>query len=131
MKARGTAAITDWHRHMARKPNARVTHNAPPEPQPLPAVAGPAPIMLTGQRLALFDDVRARYVLDAATEAVLRNGCEALERAAQYAEQVNRDGGTFKDRFGAVRVNPAAALERDYRALGDRCLRQLAAMLEG
>ena len=56
---------------------------------------------------------------------------EALERAAQYSEQVNRDGGTFKDRFGAIRVNPAAALERDYRALGDRCLRQLAAMLEG
>ena len=43
----------------------------------------------------------------------------------------DRDGGTFKDRFGAIRVNPAAALERDYRALGDRCLRQLAAMLEG
>jgi hypothetical protein len=116
---------------MARKPNARVKHNAPPEPLPLPATAGPAPIKLTGDRLALFDDIRARYQLDAATEAVLRNGAEALERAAQYAEQVNRDGGTFKDRFGAIRVNPAAALERDYRALGDRCLRQLAAMLEG
>ena len=116
---------------MARKPNARVTFNAKPEPQALPASTGPAPLTLTGQRLALFDDVRARYVLDAATEAVLQNGCEALERAAQYAEQVNRDGGTFKDRFGSVRVNPAAALERDYRALGNRCLRQLAAMLEG
>ena len=116
---------------MARKPNARVTNNAPPEPQALPASSGPAPVTLTGERLRLFDDVRARYQLDAATEAVLLNGCEALERAAQYAEQVNRDGGTFKDRFGAIRVNPAAALERDYRALGDRCLRQLAAMLEG
>jgi hypothetical protein len=116
---------------MARKPNARVTFTAPPQPQPLPAVAGPEPLALTGDRRVLFDDIRTRYQLDAATEAVLRNGAEALERAAQYAEQVNRDGGTFKDRFGAVRVNPAAALERDYRALGDRCLRQLAAMLEG
>ena len=116
---------------MARRPNARVKHNAPPEAQPLPAAAGPAPIALTGQRLALFDDIRTRYALDSATEAVLRNGAEALERAAQYAALVDRDGGTFKDRFGAVRVNPAAALERDYRALGDRCLRQLAAMLEG
>jgi hypothetical protein len=116
---------------MARKPNARVTFNAPPQPQALPAVTGPEPLTLTGDRLRLFDDVRNRYQLDSATEAVLRNGCEALERAAQYAEQVNRDGGTFKDRFGAVRVNPAATLERDFRALGDRCLRQLAAMLEG
>lgn len=115
---------------MARRPNARVKFNAPPEPQALPA-SGPASMTLTGDRLRLFDDVRARYSLDSASEAVLRNGCEALERAAQYAEQVDRDGGTFKDRFGAVRVNPAASLERDYRALGDRCLRQLAAMLEG
>lgn len=116
---------------MPRKPNARVSFIARPEPQALPAGDAPAPLVLTGDRLRLFDDVRARYQLDAATEAVLRNGCEALERAAQYAAQVDRDGGTFKDRFGAVRVNPAAALERDYRALGDRCLRQLAAMLEG
>lgn len=116
---------------MARKPNARVTFNAPAESQPLPTIAGPAPITLTGERLHLFDDVRARYDLDAATEAVLRNGCEALERAAQYAAAVNETGGTFKDRFGGIKVNPAAALERDYRALGDRCLRQLAAMLEG
>ena len=116
---------------MARKQNARVKFTGKPEPQSLPASTGPAPVILTGDRLHLFDDIRARYSLDAATEAVLRNGCEAIERAAQYAEQVNRDGGTFKDRFGAIRVNPAAALERDYRALGDRCLRQLAAMLEG
>lgn len=116
---------------MPRKPNARVQHNAPPQPQALPAVTGPEPVTLTGDRLRLFDDIRARYRLDTATEAVLKNGAEALERAAQYAEQVNRDGGTFRDRFGSVRVNPAAALERDYRALGDRCLRQLAAMLEG
>jgi hypothetical protein len=116
---------------MPRKPNARVKFTAPPEPQALPPAAGPASVTLTGERLRLFDDVRNRYSLDAATEAVLRNGCEAMERAAQYAEQVTRDGGTFKDRFGSIKVNPAAALERDYRALGDRCLRQLAAMLEG
>jgi len=116
---------------MARKPNARVKFNAPPQPQALPAVTGPEPLILTGDRARLFDDVRGRYQLDAASEAVLRNGAEALERAAQYSALVNAQGGTFTDRFGAIRVNPAAALERDYRALGDRCLRQLAAMLEG
>ena len=116
---------------MTRKQNARVKHTAKPEPQALPASTGPSPVILTGDRLHLFDDIRARYSLDAATDAVLRNGCEALERAAQYSQLVNEQGGTFKDRFGSLKVNPAAALERDYRALGDRCLRQLAAMLEG
>lgn len=114
---------------MARKPNARAKHTAKPVPLSLPKAA-PEPVALTGPRLALFEEVAATYQLDAAMEAVLRNGCEALERAAQYSEQVTRDGGTFTDRFGAIRVNPAAQLERDFRGLGDRCLRQLAAMLE-
>jgi hypothetical protein len=114
---------------MARKPNARVKHDAKPVPQTLPKAA-PEAVTLTGPRLAVFSEISATYQLDACMEAVLRNGCEALERAAQYAEQVSRDGGTFTDRFGAIRVNPAAQLERDFRGLGDRCLRQLAAMLE-
>lgn len=117
-----------------RPPNARAQHTAAPEPHALPGVAdaaGPAPVALTGDRLKLWNDVRARWGLDTASEALLRNGCESLERAAQLAEQVNRDGATFKDRFGAVRVNPAAQLERDFRGLASRTLQQLAARLEG
>ena len=41
------------------------------------------------------------------------------------------DGATFKDRFGAVRVNPAAQLERDFRGLASRTLSQLSQRFEG
>ena len=118
---------------MSRKPNARVKHNKPAEPQPIPSAtaAGPAGMQITGDRLKLWNDIRGRWVLEPASESMLRNACEALERAAQYADQVERDGGTFVDRFGGIRVNPAANLERDFRGLASRTLHQLATRLEG
>ncbi len=118
---------------MPRKPNARAKHTLPAQPHTLPGVAGqgPAAVVLTGERLRLWNDVRARFVLEPASENILRNACESLERAAQLAAQVDRDGATFKDRFGAVRVNPAAQLERDFRGLAARQLQQLAARMEG
>ena len=118
---------------MHRKPNARVKHAKKAVPQPIPSAgaAGPAGIQLTGDRLKLWNDIRGRWVLEPASESMLKNACEALERAAQYAEQVQRDGGTFTDRFGGVRVNPAANLERDFRGLASRTLHQLAQRLEG
>ena len=118
---------------MPRKPNARAKHCLPAEPVALvvdPATA-PEPVALTGERLRLWNDVRSRWSLEPASENILRNACESLERAAQLAEQVTRDGATFKDRFGAVRVNPAAQLERDFRGLAARQLAQLAARMEG
>lgn len=119
---------------MPRKPGtSRAKHTLEMMPHTLPGTRGdgPQPVTLTGDRKRLWDDVRARWVLEAASESLLRNACEALERAAQLAEQVSRDGATFRDRFHAVRVNPAAQLERDFRGLASRTLQQLAARLEG
>lgn len=118
---------------MARKPNARAQYQKPAEPLPLPGQdeAGPEPMRLTGERLKLWNDIRARYVLESASESLLRNACEALERAAALAEQVSRDGATFVDRFGGLKTNPALAAERDFRGLATRTLSQLAARLEG
>ena len=116
-----------------REPNARAKHQLPAVPIPLAvdAPTAPEPVVLTGERLRLWSDVRARWNLEPASENILRNACESLERAAQLAEQVTRDGATFKDRFGAVRVNPAAQLERDFRGLAARQLSQLATRMEG
>lgn len=118
---------------MPRKPNARAKHTLTMMPHTLPGTAGdgPAAVALTGERRRLWDDVRTRFMLEPASENILRNACESLERAAQLAEQVTRDGATFRDRFGAVRVNPAAQLERDFRGLAARQLAQLAARMEG
>ncbi len=114
-----------------RKSRAKHTLEVMPHTLPGAAGDGPAPVTLTGDRLKLWHDVRARWVLECASEALLRNACEALERAACLAEQVSNDGATFRDRFGAVRVNPAAQLERDFRGLAARTLQQLATRLEG
>jgi hypothetical protein len=119
---------------MPRKPGtSRAKHTLTMMPQALPGagVDGPQPVPLTGDRLKLWNDVRSRFVLEPASENILRNACESYERAAQLAEQVSRDGATFRDRFGAIRVNPAAQLERDFRGLAARQLQQLAARMEG
>ena len=115
-----------------RQPNARAQHTLPAQPHSLPgaAAAEPAPVVLTGDRLRVWNDLRGRWSLDTASEALLKNGCEALERAAQLAAQVNEQGVTFSDRFGALRANPAVMLERDFRGLASRTLQQLAARLE-
>jgi len=95
----------------------------PPEPI-TPASPKPS-LALTGERLELWNDIRAKFDLNQADMSLLRTACESLERAAQLAEQVNRDGATFKDRFGGQKVNPACQLERDFRGLAARVLQQL------
>ena len=118
---------------MPSKNRNRSKHTATPTPIPLPAVApaaGPTELALTGERLALWKSIKSRYELESATEALLRNACESLERAAQMAAQVTTQGATFSDRFGQVRVNPAAQLEVNFRGLAERTLSKLAARLE-
>jgi hypothetical protein len=116
-----------------RRERCRAKNTLPPTLASLPMAtsAGEGAVPLTGDRRKLWDDIRTRYELEAASEALLRNACESLERAAQLAAQVTRDGATFKDRFGTFKPNPAANLERDFRNLGSRALQQLAARLEG
>lgn len=105
-----------------------------PRKQPLAGtpspLAAPVSIVLTGERKRLWDDVRSRFDLESASESILRNACESLERAAQLSEQVDREGATFRDRFGGIKPNPAAMLERDFRGLAARQLACLAARME-
>lgn len=102
----------------------------PPAGTPSP-LAAPVSIVLTGERKRLWDDVRSRFDLESASESILRNACESLERAAQLSEQVDREGATFRDRFGGIKPNPAAMLERDFRGLAARQLASLASRMEG
>ena len=92
---------------------------------------GPPPVELTGGRLKLWNDVRTRWALEPASENILRNACESLERAAVYGEIVRQEGGVYRDRFGGIKPHPAAMLERDFRGLAARQLAQLAARMEG
>ena len=112
--------------------------NSPPEAQKRPLAApaaavgnGPAPLVLTGERTELFTSIQARWTLQPASESLLLNACQALERAAELSALVSRQGPTFTTDSGAIKANPAAQLERDFRGLASRTLTQLAARLEG
>ena len=111
---------------------------SPPEAQKRPPQApaaavgnGPAPLVLTGERRELFAQIQARWSLQPASESLLLNACQALERAAELAAIVTRDGCTFTTDGGTIKPHPAAQLERDFRGLASRTLTQLAARLEG
>ena len=117
---------------MPRPVNARAKHKLPAELLALPTDPnGPPPVELTGERLKLWNDVRTRWALEPASENILRNACESLERAAVYGEIVRQEGGVYRDRFGGIKPHPAAMLERDFRGLAARQLAQLAARMEG
>ena len=112
--------------------------NSPPEAQKRPLAApaaavgnGPAPLVLTGERKELFTSIQARWSLQPASESLLLNACQSLERAAELAAIVTRDGCTFTTDSGTIKAHPAAQLERDFRGLASRTLTQLAARLEG
>lgn len=116
---------------MPRKAKSRAEHTLPQEL--IAAAAGAPPVVeLTGARLELWDTVRRQWKLTIADEALLRNACEALERAAELAAVVDRDGGSgvVRDRFGAFKPHPAINGERDFRSLAARVLQQLTARLD-
>ena len=56
---------------------------------------------------------------------VLEQACLALDRASNCRASIDRDGETFKDRWGQVRSNPACATERDARRLFLSACREL------
>jgi|APCry1669189034_1035192.scaffolds.fasta_scaffold266759_2 hypothetical protein len=116
---------------MPRKAKSRAQHTLAQE---LIAAATGAPpeIELTGARLELWNTVRKKWRLTIADESLLRNAAEALERAAELAAVVDRDGGSgvVKDRFGAFKPHPALNGERDFRGLAARILQQLTARLD-
>ncbi len=123
-----------WHGQkmttQRRRSRAKHTQRSPQTPPAAYGSGGPPPVVLTGRRLELYDEIVSRYTLDPASEALLRNAAEALERAAALAEIVTTQGAVVVDRFGSVKASPAAALERDYRSLAARSLAQLAARFE-
>jgi len=65
---------------------------------------------------------------DAATETdhkLVILAAEALDRASTARRQLQREGITYTDRFGAPRAHPAVAIERDARASFSRLVAQL------
>jgi hypothetical protein len=117
---------------MPRKPNARARHTLPTVAIPMAAGSGTAApaVELTGDRARLHRDISRRYALEDGSAELLSQACQALERAARLAVQVEADGPVVRDRFGGLKPHPAIVLERDFRALAVRTLSQLVARME-
>jgi P27 family predicted phage terminase small subunit len=55
-------------------------------------------------------------IRDEAGLLLLATALEAFDRMRQAQQAIAKDGATFRDRFGQIRVNPATTVERDSRA---------------
>lgn len=80
----------------------------------------------------LWEDLQRAYgIADPAGLALLLSACESRDRIAAARAEIERDGLTQKDRFGALRAHPAAAIEHTARSSLIRALNALNLTPEG
>jgi phage terminase small subunit len=89
--------------------------------------AVPTPRHLSRRSKAIFRAVVDDYALEREPHAVaiLRQACEAIDRAEQARRRIEQDGAYLPDRFGQLKPHPALAVERDAKTLTARLLREL------
>jgi P27 family predicted phage terminase small subunit len=85
---------------------------------------------LRGRAVTLWREVQMQWALDPAGLELLRLACEAMSRAEECADVVNREGASFRDKWGQPKAHPIALLERDHRAQAARHLAALGVSLE-
>jgi len=73
------------------------------------------PETLRKQGKTLWRFVTSNFFPEAHHLAVLRVACEALDRYAACRARLDREGLTYKDRFGKPKAHPLLAPERDAR----------------
>ncbi len=84
----------------------------------------PAGLSLAGR--TLWTRLQSEYnVCDAAGLAVLEQAMRSFERCEAARRQLDREGITFKDRWGQRRPHPALPVERDSRAAMLQAIKQL------
>ncbi len=60
--------------------------------------------------------IRENELADESSLALLRSALESHQRARTCREAVDREGATFADRFGQIKIHPLIGAERDARA---------------
>src|SRR5438552_1922430 len=85
-----------------------------------------APSHLSARSLAFWQRANAEYDLgDVAAAELLLRVCEAMDVGDAARVEVERDGMTYRTRYGEIRPNPAVAIGRDARIAIARLLREL------
>jgi phage terminase small subunit len=87
--------------------------------------ARPAPSHLTDESRALWDRLHESYEFDEHHARILALALEALQRCREARLAIDEHGLTYTDRFGAPRLRPEVAVERDSRLAVARLLRDL------
>jgi P27 family predicted phage terminase small subunit len=76
-----------------------------------------APAHLRKEGAALYREIASEYAIgDAAGLALLATACEALDRMRAAQAAISSNGELVRDRYGALKLNPACGLEKDARA---------------
>ena len=89
-----------------------------------------APSHLTVGSRRLWADITSTYVLEPHHLAILAAAMEARDRMLQARAAIARHGLLVTDRFGALRANPALAIERDSRTAFYRGIREVGLDIE-
>jgi P27 family predicted phage terminase small subunit len=84
----------------------------------------PPPPHLSRERSALWERIQDEFELEAIDFELLRLALEALDRAEEARQAIERDGAYVAGRYG-LRAHPAVAVERDSRLAAARLLREL------
>ena len=82
------------------------------------AIPTPPRHLLVPERKMWTAIIRENELVDESSLALLRSALESHQRARTCREAVDRDGETFSDRFGQVKIHPLIGAERDARAGG-------------
>ena len=72
-----------------------------------------------------FREVVGDWTFEEHHVRILIAACESWDRCCQAREVIDRDGMTYKDRFGAPRARPEVGIERDCRLTFMRAVREL------
>src|SRR5439155_15762810 len=85
----------------------------------------PAPGHLSPESKRFWRQTMTAFVLEEHHVRLLGLACDALDRAIEARQIVDREGLLVTDRFGAQRPHPAVAIERDARLGVARLLKAL------
>lgn len=84
------------------------------------------PKHLSGEAKKLWRDLVSEYSIDdAGGLAILKTGLEAYDRATAARLEIDREGMSIVDRFGAKKPHPLIPAERDARGQWLAALKQL------
>ncbi len=122
--------MTKPKRHPAqrgRKSSASLAIVRPAEPKAAPPSRDQPdpPTHLSQDASAWWRAAVAAYSFEHHHLLLLRAAAEAWDRCQQARQAVADQGLTFSDSGGAIKANPAVAIERDARTLFARLVREL------